>query len=292
MDGATEFRFAPGSLEGRSLSGVLLRYGELSPSHRERFAPGALVPADHLSLNLGHRGREVVAFHPGGGLIVEAGDEAVRLSATLPMTPAGDAAKAMIEAGGGLSVEFRATSERREAGVRVIERAELVGAGIVAQPSYPSSRAELRGRAGGVSGIIPYGRQLRCECHAGPEDTIQFQPNALKFAETVLLQMGDQGKALASLSKGSLRLRQTREGVIIEADLPDTQAARDLLAMAAGVPLIVRPVFDTELSRFIVRGEVALYLLAVVKRLLIGTTVAREGWPEVTFGGSENDDDD
>lgn len=34
-----EFRVA-----GRTLSGTVLRYGDLSPEHRERFAPGAFAP--------------------------------------------------------------------------------------------------------------------------------------------------------------------------------------------------------------------------------------------------------
>ena len=30
-------------VEGRKLTGVVMRYGEVSPSHKERFEPGALL---------------------------------------------------------------------------------------------------------------------------------------------------------------------------------------------------------------------------------------------------------
>ena len=78
------------------------------------------------------------------------------------MLPADSAAIKLVQRGalGGFSVEFHARAERREGGLRVVERAELVGVGLVDVPSFPGSRAEVRargargGRLGSVRGRI------------------------------------------------------------------------------------------------------------------------------------------
>ena len=55
-------------VEGRKLTGVVMRYGEISPSHKERFEPGSLRMADAVHLDLNHDRERVVAWHPAGGL--------------------------------------------------------------------------------------------------------------------------------------------------------------------------------------------------------------------------------
>ena len=135
-------------VEGRKLTGVVLRYGEVSPSHRERFEPGAMRLADAVHLDLYHDRERVIAFHPGGGLEIAEGHSALELVADLPQIPAADRALEEIRAGSttGLSVEFRAVKERREAGIRVIEEAVLSGVALVRSPSYLGSRVEARHR--------------------------------------------------------------------------------------------------------------------------------------------------
>ena len=145
-----ERRAALGELrvEGRRLTGIVIRYGETSPSHRERFEPGALRMAEAVHLDLYHDRERVIAYMPGGGLELAGGESAVELSAELPPIPAADRALEEIRTGkaNGLSVEFRAVRERREAGVRVIEEAVLKGIGLVSRPSYLGSRVEARHR--------------------------------------------------------------------------------------------------------------------------------------------------
>ena len=46
----------------------------------------------------------------------------------------------------GLSVEFLSERETQRRGVRVIQRARLVGAGLVDSPSYAGARVEARGK--------------------------------------------------------------------------------------------------------------------------------------------------
>ena len=135
-------------VEGRKLTGTVLRYGEVSPSHKERFAPGSIRMAGPVHLDLGHDRERVVAYQPNGGLELVDGEASLELVAELPPIPAADRALDEIRAGKvtGLSVEFRAVKESRVNGVRVIEEAELSGVAIVARPSYEGSRVEARNR--------------------------------------------------------------------------------------------------------------------------------------------------
>ena len=116
-------------------------YGTIAPGFRERFEPGAFgdVPAT-LALNLQHDPAVVVAE----AVSLTDGPLALHAAATLAD---GSAALALVRRGAlrGFSVEFRATAERREGGVRVIEQAELTGLALVDRPAYPAAGAEVRG---------------------------------------------------------------------------------------------------------------------------------------------------
>ena len=135
-------------VEGRKLTGTVMRYGEVSPTHKERFAPGSIRMAGPVHLDLNHDRERVVAYSPGGGLELTDRGEALELSAELPPIPGADRALDDIRTGkaNGLSVEFRAIKESRVDGVRVIEEAELSGIGIVGMPSYLGARVEARHR--------------------------------------------------------------------------------------------------------------------------------------------------
>lgn len=128
--------------DGRTLSGPVVRYGDLGRGGRERFAPGAFSPDrvnDPLRLNVGHdRSASVVVPLP-----VEFRDDALAVNVTLPEGRTAD----RIDRGElrGLSVGFVALAETRDSsGVRVIEKAHLDHVAIVASPSYPASKVELR----------------------------------------------------------------------------------------------------------------------------------------------------
>ena len=144
-------------VEGRKLSGVVMRYGAVSPSHRERFLPGSLRLAEAVHLDLHHDPERAVAWHPGGGLTLTNGREALTMRAELPPLPAADRALAEILGGqiSGLSVEFNAVKETREGGLRVIQEAVLRGIGIVRSPSYKQSQVEARRRRDRVNRHSP-----------------------------------------------------------------------------------------------------------------------------------------
>ena len=124
------------------LTGTLLTYGERASDRPEQFEAGALSwPADGVVLREQHDRKQPLArFTP----TVE-GNE-VRVAIPLPDTQRSRDALTNVRAGvfRGLSVEFRAVSERYEAGVRVITAAALGGAGLVDDPSYKGSRVEVR----------------------------------------------------------------------------------------------------------------------------------------------------
>ena len=132
--------------EGRKLSGVVIRYSDVSPTHQERFEPGAFRLADSVPLNLEHDELKAVCFYPGGGLVLSDSESELRFEAELPPIPAADLALDLVKTGKakGLSIEFRAQKERRDNGIRVVESALLAGVAIVPNPSYPQSQVEAR----------------------------------------------------------------------------------------------------------------------------------------------------
>ena len=128
-------------MSGRTLSGVVLKYGDVSPTHRERFMAGAFGPELRAPLNV---------QHDPGMVILEAGefvltDSRMTLEIRAELPPESAALK-LVKRGAlnGYSVEFNAVAESRMGDVRVIERADLVGIGLVDVPSYPASVAEVR----------------------------------------------------------------------------------------------------------------------------------------------------
>lgn len=139
---ALELRDAEGS--PGLLSGVLLTYGEVSPSHRELFEPGALSwPADGIVLNRSHN-----ATVPIMRVMPRVQGDEVRIDALLPDTAAGRDAAQEVRDGlfRGLSVEFKATRAFYHGGLRRIQAAQLRGAGLVSDPSYTGSTVSVRAR--------------------------------------------------------------------------------------------------------------------------------------------------
>ena len=140
-----ELRAAP---EGRRLSGVAVRYGDVAalPWGKERFEAGAF--ADRMSdvrLTVQHdRGRPLA--RTGAGLTLDDNAERLALAAELPVTREADDTLTLVRAGvlRGLSIEFRAVVERMEGETRVISRATLGAISVVDEPAYPASEVEAR----------------------------------------------------------------------------------------------------------------------------------------------------
>ena len=124
------------------LVGTLMPYETRAADRAEKFARGALHwPSDGVLLRAMHRRDSPVAR-----FVPEATDGEVRVAIQLPDSTAGRDAAANVRAGvfRGLSVEFVSERERQAGGVRIVERARLVGAGLVDSPSYAGAGVEVR----------------------------------------------------------------------------------------------------------------------------------------------------
>ena len=147
----------------RRLEGVAMKYGSIGQiGHlRERFEAGAfgdLATADVI-LNKQHVRGEPLARTNGGGLVLTDTNMELKISAILPETRAADDVLTLIKTSvlRGLSIEFRATRERMESGVRVVSRAVLRGIGVVDAGAYRESI--VAARAADLAGIrqpVPY----------------------------------------------------------------------------------------------------------------------------------------
>lgn len=140
-----------------------MQYGDVAdlPWGRERFERGAFGDVTNLDIlmNVQHDRSRPVARTDGAGLVLNATSDALRVSAELAATPTGDEALANVEGRilRGLSVEFRAVDWKYEdEDMFVVERAELLGIGIVDKPAYKQStidryRAMVRAERGSTS---------------------------------------------------------------------------------------------------------------------------------------------
>ena len=278
--------------EGRKLSGTVMKYGDVSPSHRERFEPGSLRLAESVHLDLHHDVERAVAWHPGGGLALANGRDVLTMRAELPPIPAADRALTEIKAGrvNGLSVEFRAVRERQEGDLRVIEDAILSGIGIVRSPSYGDAKVEARKRSGRtMRARIPADETVACECAGQDSRWARVIEPAMEkmwkdsFTEGTKAVVGayleNYQTPIASTARGTLRGRiRGVGGFEVDIDLPDSEAGRALLAAWEDSGLIVRP-FIADQQSVIVDG-VREITGGRLRALILTSSDAREGWPE------------
>ena len=297
-----EKRYTELRQQGRVLIGTAIKYGDVAtlPFGKERIESGAFGSVTHTDaiLNAQHDRGTPLARTGGGGLVLTDSPSALIIRADLPDTqPANDVLelvrKKVLR---GLSIEFKATQERQENDLRVIEKAELAGVSVVDSGAYPNSTIEARrgGRGGGGRSFkskIPYGKKLSCGCHRGTCRSVELSKNAFDDAmigdDEVLAVHGDYSRAIASKKRGTLRLKQTDDGMEVEMDLPANTIADDLVGMHESVPLMVRPIFDQDASDFVEVGGIAKYSKMRLRAILIGATDADSGWPEAKLIGGK-----
>ena len=279
--------------EGRRLSGIVMRYGDVSPTHRERFEPGSIRFAEVVHLDLAHDPLRAVAWHPGGGLALDNGRDALTMRAELPPIPAADRALAEVRAGrvDGLSVEFKAVRERRDGGLRVIEEGILLGIGIVRSPSYAEATFEARRgkKRRKLRARVPADTDLACEC-SGPDANLARMLKPVmddmwreSFAEgttkVTAAYLENYQTPLASTARGTLRGRiRGVAGHEVDIDIPDSAAGRELLDAWDSSGLIVRPFIVDQ--KFETVGGVRVISEGRLRALIVTSTDARSGWPD------------
>ena len=242
----SEKRYCELRAEGRILSGVGITYGDIArlPFGRERFQAGAFPGVEHsdVLLNASHDRARPLARTLGGGLVITDTAKALSIRAELPSTREADDTITLVTAGilRGLSLEFIARSERRESGVRILERATLTALGVVDKPAYPSSlvsaREEVRQSGRGLGGKFSYNTPTVLR-NRGRKRKQTVRPGAFRFAiqdetrEINLLLGRDYDKPLASKQAGTLHLIDNPEALEFFVDeLPDTSYVRDFRA--------------------------------------------------------------
>ena len=280
-------------VSGRTLSGVALRYGDVSPDFRERFLPGAFGPVDRIGINLQHDRALVVA----PDAILTDSPRELRVRADLAPD---SAALALVRRGAlsGFSIEFHSRAERQEGGLRVIERADLSGLALVDAGAYPASKAEVRARSGRtMRSTVPYDRALACECIAQGGAGAACVPLA-KFSKVagegmaealnaayadavrdILAVAGNFRRPLASVSKGTLRGRSTEDGLEIEIDLPAGAVGDEIVAANSAAGVIIRPLVDPDRSEYVDTEAGREYSRVHLRAFIVGATDTKAGWP-------------
>ena len=232
-----EFRVA-----GRTLTGRALVYGDVSPDFQERFVPGSLAPLPAVPMNLQHDASTTL-IEPGAFILNDSA-RALEVRAELP---ASSAALQLVKRGAlnGFSIEFHAKAERREAGIRVIERAELTGIALVDRGAYPQSLAEIRARGGGggrgifggrlasFRGRIPANKRLECRCSPGSCREALFKQGSFDSLlddadkREILAISGDYKGAIAAKTRETVRFWEGQNGDIeFAVDVPNTDSGK------------------------------------------------------------------
>ena len=278
-------------MQGRTLTGAAMVYGDLSPDYNERFLPGAFGPVKRTDLNLQHD-RSVVLVR---GAALTDTPEALLVRAELPETAA---ALSLVKRGAlnGFSVEFHPRAEHLEDGIRVVERADLTGLALVDRGAYPAAKAEVRAKSGRtLRATIPIDHDLVCECIAQGQASAANCVNIVKFSryaadlmvETiakaereVLAVFKDYSRPLGSARRGTLRAAPGDGGVRIEIDLPTGEAGDLAVSASEAAGVIARPLLDYDRSEFTDTETVRHVERPHLRAILVGSTDARGGWPD------------
>ena len=310
-----EYFYTDAALADGAVSGVAVRYGVRSNPRRgkdgvyfDRFEPGCFgdIGALDVTLNRGHNPATTFARTGTGGLQLEDTPEALTVRAQPANTELWRDTRTLLENGTlrNFSIEvtiptdavrydygtgLRSISAANLTGLAIVERGGNVGTDAVLARFNPAIE-QYASIAAVASGIIPYGKELQCECLKSIGcKSVNFQPGALDdIADSVLAVGGSYDAPVASVAQGGLRFKHTDDGLQWEADIPDDANGQKILAAAEVAPVVGRPFIDVEASETMQDGTLLTYSKAKLRSLIIRSTDATEGWAPATILAAEN----
>ena len=287
-----ELRAAP----DRTIEGVVVKYGDVAqlPFGREVIHPGAFRPIGDVILNRGHDRRRPLA-RTGAGLEFDDTEERLLIRAMLPPTRDADDVLTLVNTGvlRGLSVEMAVKQDDFRQRTRHVEKAKLVGIGVVDRPAYRESLVSTRQRAERttITGKVNLDEELACRCRKGC-DHIRINADAMDDAiaeairgdrEITAFFSGAYDKPIASVSAGTLTLKRTGTTLAVGiSTLPDSGPVRDFLETFAFAKFVARPYFPDDMSKFQKQGTTAVFSHADLRAIEIAAlTGPSDGLVEV-----------
>ena len=286
VGGALELRAS-----GRTLRAEL-RYGDRARDRAEQFAAGSIRPVYPVTMNIQHDPMHQIATTEDRSLRMMDTDTALIVEADLQGAALDLVARGRLTA---ISPEFYARRERRDAGVRILQEADLPAWGLVDVGSYKTP-IELRAMAGTwLRATIPTGHRCSCECAGAGCNSVIFDAGSLDvLIDGTLDVIATTGRLvpeniLGSKTAGTLLLERTDDGVALGLTEPLTPAAASVRAAAAVSVIHARPLVDIDASESVLEGETRRYSRAVVGTILVKTAPVdrREGWDPAEVDGAD-----
>ena len=230
-------------VEGRTLRGVGLRYGDVATRTQsgmpETYLNGAFGDVSSLDtiLNFQHDRKRPLARTGGGGLTLQDTPTELKIEATLPDTQDANDALELVKTRvmRGFSLEILPERGYEDNGVRRYSKGRLTGIGLVDTPAFHDSLiTELYQDGEGIRGEFSYDTDTVISA-TGKVRKERIKPGAFTFAidapdREINLILGDNSRPLASKIAGSLILEDTPTALKFRVkNLPRTSYVSDFL---------------------------------------------------------------
>ena len=235
-------------VEGRTLRGVGLRYGDVATKTQsgipETYTSGAFGDVASLDtiLNFQHDRQRPLARTGGGGLTLYDSPSELKIEATLPNTQDANDALELVNSKviRGFSLEVLPQRGYDNGGVREYSKGLLTGIGLVDTPAFHDSLiTEIYQDGEGIRGEFAYDTDTIVSA-TGKVRKERIKPGAFDYAinapdREINLMIGDNSKPLASKIAGSLILENTPTALKFRVkSLPRTSYVSDFLGLLRG----------------------------------------------------------